>query len=129
MDYQQSQARPIPHAAPTPAPGPNAVAGKLPVAERRARLVVAFACELLGLDPAKVAADLYLPISVAEFEAALRARFAATYPNLIYRTDSTLERARLERTRLPQLPRVVLRRGAPPRSATSRVSSNPAVSP
>jgi hypothetical protein len=86
------------------------------VAERRARLVVRLACELLGLDPAQTATDLHLPMSVAAFEAALRSRYAASYPELIYRTDSTLERARLERARFPQLPRVILRRGAPPRA-------------
>ena len=85
------------------------------VAERRARLVIQCACELQGIDPAEAVTDLHLPISVADFEAELRARYAASHPDLIYRTDSTLERARLARAQFPQLPRVVLRRGAPPR--------------
>jgi len=85
------------------------------VSERRARLVVRCACELLGLDPATVQADLHLPLSVTEFENELRARFALSHPDLVYRTDSTTERARLDRSRLPGLPRVVLRQGAPPR--------------
>lgn len=87
---------------------------RLSVSERRARLVVQCACELLGVDPANVSDDLHLMLSVGEFERALRERYAATHPQLIYRTDSTLERARLERARLPRLPRVILRRGAPP---------------
>ena len=104
-----TRAMPNLHAtSPTPGRKPS-------VAERRARLVIQCACELQGLDPAAVAEDLHLPISVVEFESELRTRYALTHPDLIYRTDSTLERARLERTRLPHLPRVVLRRGAPPR--------------
>ena len=87
---------------------------RLSVSERRARLVVQCACELLGVDPATVSGDLHLMLSVEEFERALRERYALTHPQLIYRTDSTLERARLERARLPPLPRVILRRGAPP---------------
>ena len=88
---------------------------RLPVSERRARLVVQCACELLGVDPDTAAGDLHLRLSVQEFEQQLRGRYAASHPQLIYRTDSTLERARLERGRLPRLPRVILRRGAPPR--------------
>ena len=90
-------------------------APRLLVSERRARLMVRCACELLGLDEASVTTDLQLPMSVAEFELELRARFAATHPDLVYRTDSTTERARLDRSRLPHLPRVILRQGAPPR--------------
>ena len=105
-------------AAPAPQHGPNAqltAAGKLSVAERRARLVIQCACELMGVPPESATADVHLPISVREFEAELRIRYAQSHPDLIYRTDSTLERARLERARLPHLPRVILRRGAPPR--------------
>ena len=87
------------------------------VAERRARLVVQCACELLGIDAADAGEELRLPLSVAQFELELRRRYAATHPALIYRTDSTLERARLSRAQFPQLPRVVLRQGAPPRDA------------
>ena len=88
-----------------------------PVSERRARLVVQCACELLGIDPAAARADLRLALSVQEFEGELRRRYAGTHPELIFRTDSTLERARLERSRLPWLPRVILRRGAPPKAS------------
>jgi hypothetical protein len=91
-------------------------APRLLVSERRARLMVRCACELLGLDEARVTTDLQLPMSVAEFEHELRARYAATHPDLVYRTDSTTERARLDRSRLAHLPRVILRQGAPPRS-------------
>ena len=93
-----------------PVPAPRVL-----VSERRARLMVRCACELLGVDPATVQGDLHLPLSVTEFENELRARFALSHPDLVYRTDSTTERARLDRTRLPGLPRVVLRQGAPPR--------------
>ena len=92
----------------------SARSARQPVSERRARLVVQCACELLGVDPATASGDLRLTLSVLEFELALRERYAVTHPQLIYRTDSTLERARLERARLPRLPRVILRRGAPP---------------
>ena len=86
------------------------------VSERRARLMVRCACELLGVEESSVVGDLHLPMSVAEFENELRARFAVSHPDLVYRTDSTTERARLDRARLPHLPRVILRQGAPPRS-------------
>ena len=89
-----------------------------PVSERRARLVVQCACELLGIDPETASGDLHLTLSVQEFERELRIRYATSHPQLIYRTDSTLERARLERSRLGSLPRVILRRGAPPRRRT-----------
>ncbi len=87
------------------------------MAERRARLVVQCACELLGISVAKAGEELRLPLSVDEFATELHRRYAATHPTLIYRTDSTLERARLARAQFPELPRVVLRQGAPPRDA------------
>jgi hypothetical protein len=97
-------------AAATPKPG------RLGIAERRARLVVQCACDILGLDPARLdGRDLHIQISVTDFEQALRQRYSASHPDLIFRTDSTLERARLSRARFPGLPRVILRRGAPPR--------------
>jgi hypothetical protein len=93
----------------------QARAPRVLVSERRARLMVRCACELLAMDESAVVGDLRLPMSVAEFENELRARFATTHPDLVYRTDSTTERARLDRSRLPHLPRVILRQGAPPR--------------
>jgi len=109
----QSARAPATHAQATARPGALRPT-RMSVSERRARLVVQCACELLGVDPATVSSDLHLALSVEEFERALRERYAVTHPQLIYRTDSTLERARLERARLPRLPRVILRRGAPP---------------
>lgn len=85
------------------------------VAERRAQLVVQCARDLLG-EQAQAAGDLHLPLSVTEFERALRDRYGAAHPELVYRTDSTLERARLERRQFPHLPKVVLRQGAPRRA-------------
>ena len=90
-------------------------APRLLVSERRARLMVRCACELLGLGETSVTTDLQLPMSVAEFDSELRTRYAAAHPDLVYRTDSTTERARLDRSRLPGLARVILRQGAPPR--------------
>ena len=84
-------------------------------AERRARLVVACACDILGIDPAAIGGEIHLPLSVDEFEQELRQRYALTHPELVYRTDSTLERARLERRGLESIPRVILRQGAPRR--------------
>ena len=108
MTLPPRAARALPHTG-------QARSARPPVSERRARLVVQCACELLGVDPDTAAGDLHLTLSVQEFEQELRARYAVSHPQLIYRTDSTLERARLERGRLPRLPRVILRRGAPPR--------------
>jgi hypothetical protein len=85
------------------------------VAERRAALVVQCARDLLA-DRAPANGDLHLPLSVTEFERALRERYGSTHPDLVYRTDSTLERARLERRQYPHLPKVVLRQGAPRRA-------------
>ena len=85
------------------------------VSERRAALVVKCASELLGSLPAD-GQDIHLPLSVLEFERELRNRYAASHPDLVFRTDSTLERARLDRTRMPHLPRVILRQGAPRRT-------------
>ena len=84
-------------------------------AERRARLMVSCACDILGLDPATLAGEIHLPLSVEEFEHELRQRYALTHPDLVFRTDSTLERARLERRGLESIPRVILRQGAPRR--------------
>ncbi len=80
--------------------------------ERRARLVVTCACEILGLDPGAQTGEIHLSLSVEEFERELRRRYALTHPDLVFRTDSTLERARLERRGLGSIPRVILRQGA-----------------
>ena len=85
------------------------------VAERRAHLVVQCACQILGIDAHAAPSELHLPLSVAEFEAELRNRFGAAHPDLVFRTDSTLERARLDRRGLEHIPKVILRQGAPRR--------------
>jgi hypothetical protein len=105
------------------------VSGKtrLPIAERRARLVVQCALELLEAGNGAGGAGqslLQLPLSVSEFENALRSRFGVEHPDLVFRTDSTLERARLDRRKLPGLPRVVLRQGAPRRARQCAVRAN-----
>jgi hypothetical protein len=86
------------------------------IALRRAQLVVQCACELLGINTANAPAELHLPLSVADFEQELRSRFGLSHPELVFRTESTLERARLERRGLSGVPRVVLRQGAPTRA-------------
>jgi hypothetical protein len=94
------------------------------VAERRAKLVVQCACEILGIEAAAAPAILQLPLSVIEFENELRNRFGAAQPDLVFRTDSTLERARLDRRVLPEVPKVILRQGAPRRD--ERANEQPA---
>jgi hypothetical protein len=90
---------------------------RISIAERRAALVVQCAQELPGACTAATG-DIHLPLSVNEFETALRTRFGSSHPELVFRTDSTLERARLEREGLEHLPRVVLRQGAPRRCSS-----------
>jgi hypothetical protein len=72
------------------------------------------ALALLGKTRAECHGDIHLPLSVAEFSAELRRRYADAHPDLVFRTDATFERARLDRRRLPGLPRVILRQGPPP---------------
>ncbi len=88
---------------------------RVSIAERRALLVARCALELPGASTASTGA-IHLPLSVLEFEQALRTRYGTSHPELVFRTDSTLERARLERDGLEHIPRVVLRQGAPRRS-------------
>lgn len=102
----------------------DAIDSESTISAKRARLVVRCACELLGIDIARAPAELKVPLSVSEFELELRQRYSEAYPELVFRTDATLERARLDRRRLKDLPRVVLRQGAPvrkrPQPATGR---------
>jgi hypothetical protein len=94
----------------------GSVAVKHSVSARRAELVAAFARELPGAVIASNG-DIHVPVSVLEFEQAIRARHGSTHPELVYRTDSTLERARLERPQaLQHIAKVILRQGAPRRS-------------
>jgi hypothetical protein len=78
--------------------------------------VVQCASDLLGIPPETLGAELQVPLSVTEFAGELRARYGSAHPELVFRTDSTLERARLDRRALPGVPRVILRQGAPRRS-------------
>jgi hypothetical protein len=89
--------------------------------ESRARLVVKCALDILGKHPDETVGDIHLPISVAQFGAEFRRRYAISHPELAFRTAATFERARLDRRRLPDLPRVILRQGPPPQS--QRVSA------
>ena len=85
--------------------------------ERRAQLVVECALAILGNRREQQSGDINLPLSVAEFSREFHKRYAHSHPELAFRTDATFERARLDRRRLPHLPRVILRQGPPPRSA------------
>jgi hypothetical protein len=84
--------------------------------ERRATLVVKFAMELAGVSPEQVNGDIALPLSAAEFQRELQKRYGDAHPELAFRSMATVERARLQRDRLPQLPRIILRQGPPPRA-------------
>lgn len=83
------------------------------IAQRRAELVVQCACEILGCQIEKHARALQLQLTVKEFERELRERYSASFPELVMRSDSAIERARLNRNGLDGLPQVLLRMGAP----------------
>ena len=83
------------------------------IAQRRAELVVQCACEILGCSLEKQAQALQLQLTVKEFERELRDRYGAAFPDLVMRSDSAIERARLNRSGLGGLPQVLLRMGAP----------------
>ena len=84
--------------------------------ERRATLVVQFAMELAGIRAGPAAGDITLPLSAAEFQRELQRRYGNQHPDLTFRSLATVERARLQRDRVPHLPRVILRQGPPPRA-------------
>ncbi len=86
---------------------------RLSITESRARLVVQFAAEQLGMPEAPRHGELRLRLSVGEFSNELRRRYGRSHPELVLRSDSSLERARLHRDGLDGLPKVVLRMGAP----------------
>jgi cytochrome P450 len=88
------------------------------IAQRRAELVVQCACEILGcqLEKRAQALQLQLQLTVKEFERELRElreRYGASFPELVMRSDSAIERARLNRRGLDGLPQVLLRMRAP----------------
>lgn len=85
----------------------------LSITESRARLVVQCAAELLGVPETSRHGELRLQLSVGEFRSELRRRYGHSHPELVLRSDSSVERARLYRTGLEGLPKVVLRMGAP----------------
>ena len=84
------------------------------VAARRAVLVVRCACEILGLPAIPEVATLRLDLSVKGFAAEIERRYGASHPKLVFRGDSAMERARLDRQRCPELPKILLRRGRGP---------------
>jgi len=84
---------------------------------QRAQLVVRCACDILGLKEVPAKPDLRLNLTVEEFGEELVRRYAATHPMLVFRTESSIERARLERRFKEFLPKVHLRQGAPPRNS------------
>lgn len=94
-------------------------------ARQRAELVARFACELLGLDGQMRDGqmrdgELKLELTVAQFQQALQARYGTLFPRLVYCDEDSIERARLDRSRFADVPKVKLRRGAP-RRALARV--------
>ena len=93
------------------------------IAQRRAELVVQCACDVLGLAAAPAVEVLHLPLCVQEFEQELRRRFGQAHPELVFRTDSTTERARLERRPGWNLPKVMLRQGAPVRNGRAHAEA------
>lgn len=99
------------------------MASKDSISWQRAQLVVRCACDILGLKEVPPTPDLRLNLTVEEFGEELVKRFAATHPALVFRTESSIERARLERRFKEALPKVHLRQGAPPR--LSRMNASP----
>lgn len=96
---------------------------------QRAHLVVRCACDILGLDEIPARPDLRLNLTVEEFGEELVKRYAASHPMLVFRTESSIERARLERRFKEFLPKVHLRQGAPPRAAREAALAKPGDTP
>ena len=84
-------------------------------------LAVEFARQLLGEPESTGAQPLVLCLRVGEFDLLFRERYARRFPDLVHRSQSSLERARLERRNLPHLPRVILKQGAPRKQDRMRV--------
>jgi hypothetical protein len=81
---------------------------------RRAQLMVWCAQEILGAACPTNAPSLQLNLSVQEFQVELLKRSARSHPELALRSESSIERARLERSDdMKDIPRVILRKGAP----------------
>jgi hypothetical protein len=99
----------------TTAAGPGGESMHGMVAARRAVMVVRCACEILGLPTIPTEPALHLDLSVRGFAAEIERRYGVSHPKLVFRSDSAMERARLDRQRCPELPKVLLRRGRGPR--------------
>lgn len=97
-----------------PAPARNR---KRTTADRRAELVVAAARQILGIGPQDPRKVLELPLDTRQFRQRLMAFCPPADSGLLSCTDDTLKAARLDRRRRPDLPKVELRRGAPPGEA------------
>lgn len=87
------------------------------IARLRADLVVRCACDLLGVSAVPDATVIQLELTVAQFQRALQERYGAQFPRLVFCDEDSIERARLDRSRYPEVPKVMLRRGAPRRAA------------
>lgn len=83
---------------------------------RRALLIIECARALPGAKICPQTGQINLELSTRQFELELRRRYGKSHPDLVFRADSTFERARLDRHRYKDLPRVVLRQGPPPKS-------------
>jgi hypothetical protein len=87
------------------------------VAMRRALLMVWCAQELADDTCPANSRTIHLDLSVKEFQQALESRYARAHPELVRRSESTIERARLDRPAgMESIPRVILRQGAPRRT-------------
>ncbi|MCC7461028.1 MAG: hypothetical protein IT480_01060 [Gammaproteobacteria bacterium] len=92
------------------------------IAQLRAELVVRFACEQLGLESVPSAGVIRLDLTVAQFQQALQTRYGRQYPRLVFCDEDSIERARLVRVRFSEIPKVMLRRGAPRRARAPRAA-------
>lgn len=90
---------------------------KQTTADRRAELVVAVARRILEIGPDDPRKVLELPLDTREFRERLMAFCPPADRGLLSCTDDTLKAARLDRRQRPDLPKVELRRGAPPGGA------------
>jgi hypothetical protein len=82
--------------------------------ERRAELVVSVARQILGIAPDDARMLLELTYNTDEFEKVLHQHCPPADRVLLSCNRDTLKLARLDRTQRPDLPKVVLRSGAPP---------------
>jgi hypothetical protein len=94
---------------------PATAAGrKRTTADRRAELVVAAGRQIIGIGPEDPRKVLELQLDTREFRERLKEFCPPPDRGLLSCSDDTLKAARLDRRRRPDLPKVELRRGAPP---------------